>query len=99
EPTAKRVKAALEVARGLMAEGKVRAARMRLMTLAEQGSPDAAWDMAQSYNPNVLAKVPKPDAPADIKEAERWYRAWYDAAVKEGLVEESVPLERIIRSM
>lgn len=93
------VKTVLEGARGLMAKGQVRAARERLLTLADQGSPDAAWDLARSYDPNVLVALPGADAPANVKEAERWYRAWYAAAVREGLVADSVSLERIIGSM
>ncbi|HEY1245903.1 MAG TPA: hypothetical protein VGF29_13845 [Hyphomicrobiaceae bacterium] len=93
------VRTVLEGARGLMAKGQVRAARERLLTLADQGSPDAAWDLARSYDPNVLMALPRADAPANVKEAERWYRAWYAAAVREGLVADSVSLERIIGSM
>jgi hypothetical protein len=92
-------KAALETARGLIAKGQVRAARAQLLVLAEQASPDAAWDLARSYDPNVLVGLPGADAAPDVKEATRWYRAWYAAAVREGLVADSVSLERIIGSM
>jgi len=92
-------KAALETARGLMAKGQVRAARAQLLALADQASPDAAWDLARSYDPNVLVAVPAADAGPDVKEATRWYRTWYAAAVREGLVADSVSLERIIGSM
>ena len=54
DPAAPDVRAALEGARALMAKGKVRAAREQLLTLANKGSPDAAWDLARSYDPNVL---------------------------------------------
>jgi hypothetical protein len=93
------VKAALEVARALMAKGQVRAARERLLALAHKGSPDAAWDVARSYDPNVLATIPQADAAPDIPEATRWYRAWYESAVKEGMVATSVSIERIISAM
>jgi hypothetical protein len=93
------VKAAMDSARGLMAKGKVRAAREQLAGLAARGSSDAAWGLARSYDPNVLAELPTPDATPDVKEATRWYRAWYAGAVKEGLVADSVSLERIIGSM
>jgi hypothetical protein len=92
------VKAMLEGARALVAKGKVRAAREQLLALANIGSPDAAWDLARSYDPNVLMGLPA-DATPDVKEATRWYRAWYAAAVREGLVADSVSLERIIGSM
>lgn len=93
------VKAALEVARGLMAKGQVRAAREQLLALARKGSPDAAWDVARSYDPNVLATLPQPDAAPDIPEASRWYRTWHETAVKEGMVANSVSVERIIGAM
>jgi hypothetical protein len=91
-------KAALEGARALMAKGKVRAAREQLLVLANRGSLDAAWDLARSFDPNVLMGLPA-DASPDVKEATRWYRTWYTAAVREGLVADSVSLERIIGSM
>jgi hypothetical protein len=92
---------ALEAARTLMAKGQVRAARERLVALSAGDSPhaDVAWALARSYDPNVLVEVPAPDAAPDIKEATRWYRAWYAAAVRQGLVADSVSLERIIGSM
>jgi hypothetical protein len=93
------VKAALEAARALMAKGQVRAAREQLLALAWKGSPDAAWDVARSYDPNVLSALPQPDAGPDIPEASRWYRTWYEAAVKEGMVANSVSIERIIGAM
>jgi hypothetical protein len=93
------VKSALAAARGLMSKGQVRAAREQLLVLATKGSPDAAWDVARSYDPTVLAKIPQADAAADIAEATRWYHTWYDGAVKEGMVANSVSLERIITSM
>jgi hypothetical protein len=93
------VKAALEMARGLMSKGQVRAAREQLLALARKGSPDAAWDVARSYDPNVLTTIPQADASPDIAEATRWYRTWYENAVREGLVANSVSIERIISSM
>jgi hypothetical protein len=93
------VKATLDTARELMMTGQVQAARQQLLAPASRGSPDAAWDLARSYDPNVLVKIEKADAAADVAEATRWYRAWYSAAVKEGMVADSVSLERIIGSM
>jgi hypothetical protein len=98
DPPPPDVKAALEGARALMAKGKVRAAREQLLALANKGSPDAAWDLARSYDPNVLGAL-SADATPDVKEATRWYRTWYAAAVRDGLVADSVSLERIIGSM
>jgi hypothetical protein len=92
-------KTALEAARAEMAKGHVRAAREQLLALAAKGSPDAAWDVARSYDPNVLATIPEADAAPDIPEATRWYRIWYAAAVKEGMVGKNVSIERIIGAM
>ena len=91
--------ATLQVALGLMASGRVQAARGELLRLAPEDSADVAWALARSYDPNFLGTLSTADATADIAEATRWYRAWYAIAVKQGLVADSVPLERIIRSM
>jgi hypothetical protein len=93
------VKTTLEGARALLSKGKVRSAREQLLTFAKEGSADAAWDLARSYDPNFLGALAAADGTPDVKEAERWYRTWYAAAVQEGLVADSVSLERIIRSM
>jgi outer membrane biosynthesis protein TonB len=91
--------ATLQVALGLMASGHIQAARGELLRLAPEDSADVAWALARSYDPNFLGTLSTADATADIAEATRWYRAWYAIAVKQGLVADSVPLERIIRSM
>jgi hypothetical protein len=93
------VKTTLEGARALLSKGRVRSAREQLLMFAKEGSPDAAWDLARSYDPNFLGALPTADGTPDVKEAERWYRTWYAAAVQEGLVADSISLERIIRSM
>ena len=90
--------AALQVASGLMNSGRVQAGRSELLRVASEGSADVAWALARSYDPNFLRTV-SADAAPDIAEATRWYRTWYAIAVKQGLVADSVPLERISRSM
>jgi hypothetical protein len=55
--------------------------------------------LARSYDSNVLAAIPAADAAPDIEQATRWYRTWYAAAVSQGLVPNSVSVERIIGSM
>jgi len=83
-----------------MNSGGVHAARRQLLAMAADGSPDVAWALARSYDPKVLGDIAAADASPDIEEAARWYRAWFAAAVKEGLVAPDSPsLERIIRSM
>jgi hypothetical protein len=89
----------LEVALGLLQAGRVQAARQRLLSLSSGGAADVAWALARSYDPNFLRTIPTADAAPSIEEATRWYRTWYAAAVKQGLVADSVSLERIIGSM
>jgi hypothetical protein len=91
--------AALQVASELLASGRVRAARDVLLRVTKEGSADVAWTLARSYDPNFLVTIRAADAAPDVAEATRWYRAWYDIAVKQGLVADSVSLDRIIRSM
>jgi hypothetical protein len=93
------IRAALESAAALMNGGRVKAARRQLLAIAAGGSPDVALALARSYDPNVLAQIPAPDAPPDVAEATRWYRAWHAAAVKQGLSLDRMSLERIIGSM
>jgi hypothetical protein len=83
----------------LMASGQVQAARAALLRAMQDDSADVAFALALSYDPNYLATIPAADAGPDVAEAKRWYRTWYDIAVKQGLVSDRVPLDRIIRSM
>jgi hypothetical protein len=92
-------RAALQAASGFMASGRVQAARAELLSVVQEGSADVAWALARSYDPNLLSTILAADASADALEASRWYRIWYDIAVKQGLVADSVSLERIIRSI
>ena len=92
-------KGATEIAQGLLAGGHVQAARKQLLGAVSDGAADVAWMLARSYDPNFLAAIPAADAGPDIEQATRWYRAWYAAAVTQGLVPNSVSVERIISSM
>jgi hypothetical protein len=89
----------LQLASDLMAAGQVRAARDVLLRVTQQESADVAWLLARSYDPNYLVTLKAADAAPDVGQATRWYRSWYDIAVKQGLVADSVSLDRIIRSM
>jgi hypothetical protein len=91
--------ASLQVASDLMMSGQVRAARDILLRRAREDSADAAWALARSYDPNYLVTLAAADAGPDVAEATRWYRTWFEIAVKQGLVADSVSLDRIIRSM
>jgi hypothetical protein len=96
---ASRPGAAIGDAQGLLAGGHVQAARKQLLGSVSEGTADVAWMLARSYDPNVLATIPGADAAPDIEQATRWYRAWYAASVSQGLVPNSVSVERIIGSM
>lgn len=98
-PTPQTVQAMLQSAQQNMAGGRVQAARRELVRIGPEASADVAWALARSYDPNFLSTIPTADAAPDIAEATRWYRTWHTLAVQEGLVADSVPLERIIRSM
>jgi hypothetical protein len=91
--------APLQVASDFIAKGQVRAARDVLLRGAPQASADLAWLLARSYDPNYLVTLKAADAAPDVAQATRWYRTWYDIAVKQGLVADSVSLDRIVRSM
>ena len=55
-------------------QGNIGAARMFLQRAAEEGSGEAALKLAETFDPNVLARVaPLAIKSADIKEAKRWY--------------------------
>jgi hypothetical protein len=86
-------------AQQLMAGGDIVAARKMLEPEAEGGSPDAALTLARSYDPNFLRSIDNANSSADARQAEFWYRRWHDIAVKEGLVSDSLRLERLIRSI
>jgi hypothetical protein len=89
----------MDTVRDLLTKGRVQAAREQLRGLAAEDAADVAWMLARSYDPNFLAAIPAADAGADLEQATRWYRAWHAAAVRQGLVPNSVSVERIIRSM
>jgi hypothetical protein len=90
---------AVEAAQTLMSTGRVRAARQRLLAVASEGSPEVAWALARSYDPNHLKGIENSDAAPDVAEATRWYRTWYAIAVKQRMITDNVSLEKIIGSM
>jgi hypothetical protein len=93
------VRPAVEAAQALMSTGRVQAARQRLLAMASDDSPDVAWALARSYDPNHLKAINGTDAGPDVAEATRWYRMWHAAAIKQGMITDNVPLEKIIGSM
>ena len=98
-PAARPSRAGVDAAQDLLAKGQVQAARKQLLGLASADAADVAWMLARSYDPNFLVTLPSADGAADIEQATRWYRIWHAAAVKQGLVPNSVSVERIIGSM
>jgi hypothetical protein len=91
--------ALLADARRLINEGDITLARSRLL----QGGPDrhaeAAFMLAQSYDPNYLQALPKANNLPDRVEAERWYKKWYELAAQSGLEMDSGRLQRLINAM
>ena len=98
-PAARPSRAGVDAAQDLLAKGQVQAARKQLLQLASADAADVAWMLARSFDPNFLVTLPSADGAADIEQATRWYRIWHAAAVKQGLVPNSVSVERIIGSM
>jgi hypothetical protein len=92
-------RAAIDTAQDLLSRGQVQAARKQLLGLASADAADVAWMLARSYDPNFLITLQSADGSPDIDQATRWYRIWHAAAVKQGLVPNSVSVERIIGSM
>jgi hypothetical protein len=89
----------IDVAQELLSKGQVQAARKQLLGMSSGGNADVAWMLARSYDPNFLATIPHADAAPDVEQATQWYRTWHAAAVMQGMVPNSVSVERIIGSM
>ena len=98
-PAVRPSRAAIDAAQDLLSKGQVQAARKQLLGLASADAADVAWMLARSYDPNFLVTLPSTDGGPDIDQATRWYRIWHAAAVKQGLVPNSVSVDRIIGSM
>jgi hypothetical protein len=92
-------RAGIDAAQDLLSKGQVQAARKQLLGLASADTADVAWMLARSYDPNFLVSLSSADGRPDIEQATRWYRIWHAAAVKQGLVPNSVSVDRIIGSM
>src|SRR5262249_6185326 len=83
-------RAGIATAQDLLSKGEVQAARKQLLGLASADAADVAWMLARSYDPNFLVTLPRADGSPDVDQATRWYRIWHAAAVKQGLVPNSV---------
>jgi hypothetical protein len=83
----------------LMDGGHVVAAREMLSRPDLSASQEGAWLLARSYDPSYLMTIRSPDASADQRQAEQWYRRWRDIAARNGMVMDDQRLQRIIDSM
>jgi hypothetical protein len=83
----------------LMDSGHIVAAREMLVRPDLAASQEGAWLLARSYDPNYLATIQSPDASADKRQAEEWYRRWRDSGARNGMVMDDLRLRRIINSM
>jgi hypothetical protein len=86
-------------ARQLMDGGHIATARELLLQPTLAASQESAWLLARSYDPNYLATVQSPDATADKRQAEEWYRRWRDIGARNGMVMDDLRLNRIIDAM
>jgi hypothetical protein len=82
-----------------MESGHIVAAREVLLRPDLAASQEGAWLLARSYDPTYLATIQSPDASADPRQAEEWYRRWRDIAARNGMVMDDLRLKRIIKSM
>ena len=91
--------ALLTDARRLLSEGNVSMARSLLLRGGAEANADVAFVLAQSYDPNYLQALPNANSAADPSEAARWYRKWYELAVRSGLEMDPGRLQRVINAM
>lgn len=86
-------------ARRLLNDGNVALARDSLLRAEPERRAEAAFMLAQSYDPNYLHSLPKANSLPDKFEAERWYKKWHELAVQSGLEMDNGRLQRIINAM
>ena len=91
--------ALLTDARRLLSEGNVSIARSLLLRGGAETHADLAFVLAQSYDPNYLQSLPNANSAADPSEAARWYKEWYELAVRSGLEMDPGRLQRVINAM
>jgi len=78
-----------ERARNLLEEGDIAAARLLLRYLAERGEDDAAYELARTFDGEMLNELGAKGVAADLGSA----RAWYERAAKSGNAEASARLK------
>jgi hypothetical protein len=91
--------ALLTDARRLLSEGNVSSARALLLRGGAGAHADVAFVLAQSYDPNYMQSLPNANSTPDPSEAARWYKKWYELAVRSGLEMDPGRLQRVINAM
>ena len=86
-------------ARQMLDSGSVRAARELLLKGSQTERSAVALTLARSFDPNYLQTLSHADAPADVGEARRWYLRWFELATKDGTVQPTMRIDRLLRSM
>lgn len=92
-------KAVLQLAERLIRSGSIIAGRSELLRNRPEASTDLSWALARAFDPTVVGRIENADAAPDIEEAAKWYRQWHALAVQQGLVADSVSIDRMIRAM
>jgi TPR repeat protein len=64
----------------LLGEGDIAAARMLLLHLAERGDGEAAYDLARTFDREMLAELGAKGVDGDAASA----RGWYERASQDG---------------
>ena len=82
-----------ELASQSLASGDIDAARLRLTELAGHGHADAAYQLALTYDHEVLAQAGLTGVEGDMETAQ----AWYERAAKAGHAEASRRLETVVK--
>jgi hypothetical protein len=81
----------LQDGRDLFQKGEVLAAREKFVAALTAPLPDVLLELARTYDPNYLDKLPKTDADADVERA----RALYEQAVALGSTAAQADLQRL----
>ena len=90
---------ALDAANALIQDGRIAEARKSLLAAPPPERSAVALLLARTYDPNFLSTLSISDGKPDLDEARRWYRHWYELAVKEGAVPQSMRLDLLLRSL
>jgi hypothetical protein len=93
EPGSSNETAVRKRAQRLLGEGEIAAARDVLTGLAQRGEADAAYELALTYDDEVLAKAGVEGVEGNLEAA----RAWYEQAAREGHTGAVQRLQMLVR--